>query len=170
MPGQVIHGALGPPQPLTKLATANAHTGILRAVCNPYGAEQGGPKHLLGGLYGPEYEGRYHWHCENFAIARFVAICEQGHRSSNPMPLCQSHAHEIQRRQMGLCPPCAWPPEARMLQVQTDEWGALLMQTHPFSPEGKRLQTLIADAANRMTEMYVLGLIRKNPLTLTEVS
>jgi hypothetical protein len=81
--------------------------------CNPYGhGTDAGPRHLLGGVYGPEYEGKYKWVCERPAQGRFRFICGVGHRGV-PTALCYAHVEEITKRMSQLCPACAFPPEAR---------------------------------------------------------
>jgi hypothetical protein len=72
--------------------------------CNPYGAESGGPKRILGGLHGPAsarvdtdevpglpqsvIEGE--WTCPNLAQVTVRMVCEHGHRGQR-MELCSWH-------------------------------------------------------------------------------
>lgn len=75
-----------------------AAPGIVLGRCNVYGAESGGPRHLLGGLYGPGsartedaslplnvQQGE--WVCTRRADVRVRMICEHGHRG-HVMELC----------------------------------------------------------------------------------
>lgn len=66
--------------------------------CNPYGAESGGPRHVLGGLYGPgsaRTEGMYlpdnvaqgEWRCDQPAVIRCRMVCAHGHKGQ-VMQLC----------------------------------------------------------------------------------
>lgn len=148
---------------------------IITRRCNPYGHETGGPQRLLGGVYGPEYEGRYKWTCSHPATLRVRMSCEHGHRGQ-VMELCLPHAREIQRRQAGLCPACAWPPEARMWQEVIERLQnelAVLAAAGDYllrSPQALRVKQRIEGAGYRMTELYQSGVIKKIPLTLTEVS
>jgi hypothetical protein len=152
---------------------ALAAPAVISRRCNPYGHETGGPRHLIGGVYGPEHEGPQKWVCENPAIIRARMICEAGHRGQ-VMDLCRAHAIEIQRRQAGLCPPCAWPPEARSWQDVIDtlqrELGLLHAAGLWHTPEAQWKRNAIESAGHRMTELFQNGTIRKNPLTLTEIS
>jgi hypothetical protein len=158
---------------------------IVTARCNPFGHETGGPKHLMGGVYGPEHEGPQKWHCENPAVVRARMMCELGHKGQ-VMNLCRSHAIEIQRRQSDLCPPCAWPEAAIQLNeainfVQMEisalitagsDGGGLLVGPGALVPVGEmnRLTRQMEGYQERMTELYRSGVIQKNPLTLTEIS
>jgi hypothetical protein len=144
---------------------------LLHTRCNPYGHEDGGPRHLLGGLYGPEYEGKNKWHCPNLADRRARMECKCGHRGQ-PMDLCQDHHGEIQRRQAGCCPPCAWPPAAIDLKERIDYANQQLAMMGPlvFTPRGARLRREAEDATAAMNELVDLGLIHRCPLTLTEIS
>ena len=80
-------------------------TGTLGTFCNPYGAETGGPKRVLGGLYGPrsaESPGmdlpqaaeQGEWPCKNFAQVRAYPQCRCGHRGA-VMALCSWHEETI---------------------------------------------------------------------------
>jgi hypothetical protein len=142
--------------------------------CNPYGHESGGPKHLIGGVYGPEYEGKYHWVCHNPVTVRARMECIYWHRGQI-MDLCRAHCIEIQRRQAGLCPKCAWPPEALMwnesIQRLQNEL-AVIALTDPYlhSPRAGSIKLQIEDAGQRMTELWQRAIIKKVGLKLTEIS
>jgi hypothetical protein len=147
---------------------------VLTKRCNPYGnATDAGPRRLLGGVYGPEYEGRYKWGCQNPATIRARAACEYGHRGQ-PMDLCVPHAREMQKRQMGLCPPCAWPPEAlqwnEVIERSQNELAVLHARGQFHSARGVQLRAYIESAGHRMTELHQSGRIKNTPLTLTEIS
>ena len=69
--------------------------------CNPYGAETGGPRHVLGGLYGPasartpgmhlpEHIEQGEWKCEQAAQVRCRMVCRCGHKGQ-VMELCSYH-------------------------------------------------------------------------------
>src|SRR5487761_1599499 len=69
------------------------------ARCNPYGyATDTGPKHLMGGFYGPEYAGH------------------QG----PIMDLCRGHVQELQARMSDCCTRCVWPDQARGVNEAMD--------------------------------------------------
>lgn len=74
---------------------------LLLERCNPYGAETGGPKRVMGGLYGagsaatpgmdlPDSVAQGEWTCAQQAQVRAYLICGCGHRGQ-PMPLCSWH-------------------------------------------------------------------------------
>lgn len=166
------------------MTAATAGVGaVLMGRCNPYGHESGGPARLLGGMYGPEYEGRIKWTCANLAEVRVRMVCEAPeHHKGQIMSLCRSHAIEIQRRQASLCTKCAWPPEAVDCQkaierLQTDLHRAVvasplgdLLVVSPDVVKVARIQQAIEAKGHRMTELYQSGRIRITPLELTEVS
>lgn len=88
---------------------------IITQRCNPFGhASDAGPRHLMGGLYGPEYEGKIKWNCEAAAEVRAYMECRHGHRGQD-MALCRAHVAEIGKRMAGICPPCVMPEIARGL-------------------------------------------------------
>lgn len=87
-------------------ARTPAHTpgGLVLGRCNPYGAETGGPKRVLGGLYGPASaatpgmdlpgnvaEGE--WLCSQPAQVRCRMVCECGHQGQ-VMELCSWHEED----------------------------------------------------------------------------
>lgn len=77
--------------------------GLIYGRCNPYGAESGGPKRLLGGLYGPnsartdspelqlpEAIEQGEWACDQVAAVRVRMTCTHGH-TGQVMELCTTH-------------------------------------------------------------------------------
>ena len=148
---------------------------ILTRRCNPYGHESGGPKHLLGGLYGAEYEGAMKWVCQNSATLRVRMACRCMH-VGQVMEICQGHAIEIQRRQSGLCPKCANPPVALGLMeamksieneiVATARDGAGLVP----GPRVRFLSKQMENHQAQMNELQARGIIHRCPLTLEEIS
>jgi hypothetical protein len=166
-------------------ATAPAPVSVITQRCNIYGHETGGPKHLLGGLYGPEYEGQHKWVCENPAVLRARMMCAKGHKGQI-MNLCREHAIECQKRQSDLCPPCAYPPAAVELEqamnfvqmeisalIQAGQGSGLLLVGGGAVVRMKEMDALTRQLngyRDRMTELNMSGVIQKNPLTLTEIS
>jgi len=77
------------------------------ARCNPYGAETGGPKRVMGGLHGPasaalpeeampglpENVAQGEWSCPNPAQVRVRMVCQCGH-TGDVMALCSWHDEE----------------------------------------------------------------------------
>lgn len=149
---------------------------VLTRRCNPYGhATDAGPRHLLGGLYGPEYEGANKWVCENAATLRVRMTCRCGHRGQ-VMELCLPHAKEIQRRQSDLCPPCSTPPVARgvmeAMKAIENEIILTARQDSGLIP-GKRARFLnkqMEHHQQQMNELMAAGVIHKCALTLEEIS
>jgi hypothetical protein len=83
---------------------------LLLGRCNPYGAESGGPRHLLGGLYGaasartpdmhlPENVEQGEWRCDQPAQLRCRMYCACGHKGQ-VMNLCSWHDEVSYRGEM----------------------------------------------------------------------
>lgn len=81
--------------------SATVAPGVILGRCNPYGAETGGPRRVLGGLYGPgsartegmqlpENVAQGEWPCERRAEIRCRMTCACGHRGQ-VMELCSWH-------------------------------------------------------------------------------
>lgn len=158
--------------------------------CNPFGhATDRGPKHLLGGVYGPEYEGGHKWNCDRVAVATYRMECRCQHRGQ-PMELCgpgvvqgpdlKPMFHEghnskaFMDRVSGACPVCLFPPEARMWSEVAErdqgELATLLKIGYEFSPQATMLRRKVEEARTRLDELNESGRIHKCPLTLTEIS
>ena len=74
---------------------------LLQVRCSPYGAETGGPRHLMGGLYGaasartpgmhlPQNVAEGEWSCDQPAQVTVRMTCKHGHRGQR-MNLCSWH-------------------------------------------------------------------------------
>jgi hypothetical protein len=90
--------------------TQLVHTpgGLLTRRCNPYGAETGGPKRVMGGLHGPnsatlpdeampglpEAVAQGEWACQWPAQVRVRAVCRCGH-AGEVMELCSWHDETV---------------------------------------------------------------------------
>lgn len=149
-------------------------TGYGVARCNPYGhATDRGPKHLLGGIYGPEYEGHVKWECPNPAAGRFYMQCETGHRGPL-VDLCIPHVRMITRRQSGLCTRCAWPPEAIAIEMDIRSGQNTLRELLDAgaweSSYAAQVRRKLWAMTYRMDELVQSGRIRKRPLRLIEAS
>ncbi len=148
------------------------------ARCNPFGyATDAGPKHLMGGLYGPEYAGKMTINrdgvhgvavCEEPASGRFGLVCPAGH-AGPVMPLCQRHAGMIMARMAATCTACVWPPEAIALNDAIDAISGQISRTWDLVAAG-RLRDRAADLGRQMDELIGRGVIARRPLRLVEVS
>lgn len=164
--------------------------GLLTTRCDPYGAES--RIRLLGGMAPDSQLGKIMWHCEAQAAGRFRMICtggvygeriaadggqlpayscRGGHRGQ-PMPLCADHRRGIASRQAGLCPACAWPPEARDIQealqrCQIDMRRAMALG---YLVAAAKLGQAHQDLEAQMTELTQRGIAHRCALTLIEVS
>lgn len=151
------------------------------ARCNPYGyATDAGPKHLMGGFYGPEYAGdqtvfRDGIHgpavCTRTATRRARMVCEFGH-AGPVMDLCDGHAAELQARMSDCCTRCVWPNEARSVNEAMDR--AMLAMADARA-RGDRTALLnwgshLDGLRREMDELRARGVIRKVPLKLVEIS
>lgn len=78
-----------------------AATTLIQGRCNPYGAETGGPRRVLGGLYGPgsartpgmnlpDNVAQGEWSCDQTAVIRCRMHCRCGHQGQ-VMTLCSWH-------------------------------------------------------------------------------
>jgi hypothetical protein len=151
------------------------------ARCNPYGyATDAGPKHLMGGFYGPEYAGKQtvlddgvHGPavCERPAVARARMVCEFGH-AGPIMDLCAGHMRELQARMSDTCTRCVWPGEARGVNEAMDD---IMVRMADARQDGDhvrlhRLNSQLDDLRHQMDELRDRGIIKKVPLTLVEIS
>lgn len=149
--------------------------------CNPYGyATDAGPRHLMGGFYGPEYAGQQtvlqdgiHGPavCERDATVRARMVCELGHEGPI-MDLCLPHVRELGARMSDCCTRCVWPGEARGLNEAMD----YVMQRMGDARDRRdivtlrKLNSLLEDQRQQMDELRNRGVIKKVPLRLVEVS
>jgi hypothetical protein len=151
------------------------------ARCNPYGyATDAGPRHLEGGIYGPEYAGKLTVNkdgitgvavCPQPATARYVLVCPVGHKGP-VMDLCDSHAARIQLTQAGCCTACIHVPQERaiaeeMNSIMRDMTGAIL--AGDLATQARKKQRL-NDLRQAMDELNERGISVKRPLKLIEVS
>jgi hypothetical protein len=148
---------------------------VITRRCNPYGHESGGPRHLLGGVYGPQYEGQYHWVCESPATHRVRMHCVLYGHSGPVMEICDQHHAEIQKRQAGLCTRCAYPPEARSCQEEIEAAQAELQRLvqagwHWQDPKCSEQRHAIERGKVRMDELWTSGRIRSVPMKLEEIA
>lgn len=142
--------------------------------CNPFGhGTDAGPKHLLGGLYGPEYEGKIKWVCENPADGRFYMECAHEHRGQD-MHLCRPHVAMIQKRMSGICPRCVMPPGARGLHEDINRAQGAYAQAFIFGARDPAILGPLEARANQlceaMNELVANGTCHRCPLTIHERS
>jgi hypothetical protein len=151
------------------------------ARCNPFGyATDAGPKHLMGGMYGPEYAGKQTLladgihgpaACPDRAEYRMRMVCPFDHRGP-VMDLCARHVREITARMSGCCTACVWPPQAIELneainRIMPGVSAALMAGDRAAAG---RLQSRVEDLGRQMDELRHQGIILKTPLRLVEVS
>lgn len=149
--------------------------------CNPYGyATDAGPKHLMGGFYGPEYAGDQtvlgdgiHGPavCEDNAAVRARMICERGH-TGPVMDLCVRHARELQSRMSDTCTRCVWPGEARGINEAMDRCMLAMADARDRRDTAAlaALNSHLDDLRHAMDDLRLQGIIAKVPLTLVEIS
>lgn len=150
--------------------------------CNPYGyATDAGPKHLMGGFYGPEYAGdqtvlKDGIHgpaiCTRDATVRARMVCVKEQHEGPIMDLCLQHVLELKARMSDCCTRCVWPPEARGINEAMDY---IMRQMAQARDDGDRLRldTLnshLDDQRHQMDELRARGIIAKVPLELVEIS
>jgi hypothetical protein len=149
--------------------------------CNPYGyASDAGPRHLMGGFYGPEYAGDktvtsdgVHGPaiCERPAVARMRMVCAKGHEGPI-MDLCRSHVHELTARMSECCTRCVWPGEARGVNEAMDYVMVRMADARDARDMVtlRRLNDQLDDLRHQMDELMQRGIIAKVPLKLVEIS
>ena len=151
--------------------------------CNPFGyATDAGPRHLMGGMYGPEYAGRQvllpsgtrgPGVCPRQAEAEYraVMVCEFGHKGP-VMDLCRTCWGTIQGRMADCCTRCVWPDEARALNEEINRLLPELQRAADRADTATtgRLQARVEDLGRQMDELRDRGIIRKVPMRLVEVS
>ena len=155
--------------------------GLILARCNPYGfGTDRGPKHLMGGVFGPEYAGRdlvlaNGTHgigiCERQADGYYVMVCPADHTGPR-MPLCYQHVMMIQKRMAGTCTACVMPRESRELweaQRSAEEQMRSALANRDERAV-RKFQARIEDIGRAQVDLTRRGLTPRRPLQLVEVS
>jgi hypothetical protein len=150
--------------------------------CNPFGyGTDAGPRHLMGGMYGPEYAGRQTLladgihgpaACTEQATHRARMVCAAEGHTGPIMDLCDRHWRIIQARMSGCCTRCVWPDQARGLNEDIERAMAQAAEAYARDDQATagRLRARVDDLARQMDELRNQGIIRKVPLELVEVS
>lgn len=152
--------------------------------CNPYGyGTDAGPRHLMGGRYGPEYAGDkmlintdgVHGLgvCENQAAGRFRMVCVNGHARGPVMDLCSYHFGWIQSHYCQTCTACAMPPESIRIELEMDSCMRSMAGAVSSGDRATmgRLRIKLDDLRREMDELQARGIIRpRQGLTLEPVS
>lgn len=151
--------------------------------CNPYGyATDAGPKHLMGGRYGPEYAGDQKLvrqdgvHglgiCETPADGYWRMICVNGHAGPDT-PLCRYHVGWIQSHYANTCTRCAMPPESLAVESAME---SAMRSISENTARGdyvsvRRYVSRLDDLRREMDELITRGVIRpQQPMRLVERS
>lgn len=154
---------------------------LLQTRCNPYGyGSDRGPRHLMGGVFGPEFAGNdlvledgVHGIgvCERDAAGWYVMTCPVGHTGPK-MPLCVPHVAMITRRMAATCTACVMPPESRALwEEQRSAEDSLRRAYHAHDQAAvARIQQRIEDIGKAQVELTRRGLTPRRPMRLVEVS
>lgn len=150
--------------------------------CNPYGyGTDAGPRHLMGGFYGPEYAGDQtvladgiHGPaiCEEQATVRARMVCVDKQHMGPVMDLCVRHARELQARMSDCCTRCVWPDAARGVNQVMDQIMREMAEARARRdlPRLLKLNAALDDQRHVMDELRDRGIIRKVPLKLVEIS
>lgn len=154
---------------------------LLKLRCNPYGfTTDAGPRHLMGGIFGPEYAGPdlvladgIHGIgvCVNEAQGWFVMRCPAGHTGPR-MPLCPDHVGVLQARYSACCTRCVMPPESRALWEDQERATAELRRAFSAGDRAAvaRIQSRIEDIGREQVALTMRGLTPKRPMKLVEIS
>jgi hypothetical protein len=149
--------------------------------CNPYGyATDAGPRHLMGGFYGPEYAGDktvladgIHGPaiCTRDASVRARMVCERGHKGPE-MDLCLGHVFYLQNNMSECCTRCVWPGEARGVNEAMDYVMVRMADARDAHDMVtlRKLNSQLDDLRHQMDELMARGVIAKVPLKLVEIS
>jgi hypothetical protein len=160
---------------------------LLRQRCDPYGRES--KIQLMGGLFPERRASKTALEigfCPRPAEGIYRMVCACGHKGQR-MPLCgpgivadargknyphPGHVASIQRRQAGLCPPCAFPPIARELAEVAEAKMTDLQNANRLGMQGAALIIINALEAcqAQLDELVTRGIIHRCPLKLVEVS
>jgi hypothetical protein len=151
--------------------------------CNPYGyATDAGPRHLMGGRYGPEYAGdkmlvrQDGLHglgiCETPANGRYRMVCVNGH-AGEPFPLCTYHVAWITAHYAQTCTRCAMPEQS--IQIEQSMESAMRSISEAGSRGDmvtvRRYVARLDDLRAEMDDLARRGVIRaRQPLRLVEIS
>lgn len=155
---------------------------MITARCNPYGyATDAGPRHLMGGFYGPEYAGKQtvladgiHGPaiCERNATVRARMVCVKEGHAGPVMDLCLPHVMELRARMADCCTRCVWPNEARGINDAMDY--VMVRMADARDREDRvtldKLNSQLNDLRYQMDELRMRGIIAKVPLELVEIS
>lgn len=152
-------------------------------LCNPYGyATDAGPRHLMGGRFGPEYAGdkmlvrQDGLHglgiCETPAAGYYRMVCEHGHAGID-IPLCTYHVRWIQERYSNTCTRCAMPEAS--LEIESAMESAMRgigdARGRGDMVTVRRLVSRLDDLRAGMDELMRRGVIKaQQPLKLVERS
>ena len=154
---------------------------LLHQRCDPYGyGSDRGPRHLMGGVFGPEYAGRdlilkdgLHGIgvCERAADGWYHMICPVGHQGPK-MPLCYAHKAMIERRMAATGTACVMPPESRELWEDQRRAEESLRRAYQAGDGAavRAIQARIEDIGAQQVELTRRGLTPKRPMRLVEVS
>lgn len=151
--------------------------------CNPYGyATDAGPRHLMGGRYGPEYAGdkmlvkQDGLHglgiCETPAAGWYRMICVNGH-AGEPFPLCIYHVRWIQSHYANTCTRCAMPQQSLEIEqaMESAMRGISDARARDDMVTVRRLVSRLDDLRHEMDELIRRGIIRpQQPMRLVERS
>ena len=158
--------------------------------CNPYGyATDAGPRHVMGGRFGPEYAGHKMLHDQEGT--RGLGVCDQGpgrspadatrrvrmtcpHGHTGPiMNLCDHHFLLIQSKYSQTCTRCVMPEQSLQLEREME---MIMRDIGDAAAADDRarvhaLQQGLNDKRQQMDELMARGIIKARvPLTLVEVS
>ena len=151
--------------------------------CNPYGyATDAGPRHLMGGRFGPEYAGdkmlvrQDGLHglgiCETPANGYYRMLCVNGHVGPD-FPLCTYHVQWISSHYTNTCTACAMPPASLEIEshMESAMRGISAARDRDDMVTVRRLVSRLDDLRQEMDELARRGVIRaQQPMKLVERS
>jgi hypothetical protein len=154
--------------------------GALTGRCEIFGPHDQGPRHLQGGRWGPQYNGRIVWHCRNPQEMRVRIHCRYahargecaGHCGGITIPVCRPHFAMFHKRMNKACTKCAQPPEQISLEEAYYDAGwqyQRACEARDYEAV-ERLASRVADIEAAMAELITRGIVRRAEMFMTEVS
>jgi hypothetical protein len=154
--------------------------GLLTGRCEIFGPHDSGPRHLQGGRFGPEYNGRIHWYCRNAQDVRVRIHCRYahargecaGHCGGITVGICRGHWGMFHQRMNKACTACSQPPQQISLEESYYSAGWQYQQARQAGdyPAAERLAGQLGDLERAMRELIERGVVRRAELFMTEVS
>jgi len=155
-------------------------SGLVTGRCEIFGPHDSGPRHLQGGRFGPEYNGRIHWYCRNSQDVRVRIHCRYAHARSEcaghcggiTVGICRPHWAMFHQRMNKACTACSQPPQQISLEEAYYDAGYQYQQARQAGDYAAvdQLASRLTDLQQEMAELITRGVVRRAELFMQEVS